>query len=178
MIAGNNAKNIPDLGRLKVIADKLFELIDLKDQDELQLMNGSKRINKQIKGDISFRNVSFKYKNRDEITLKNISFDIKQGEKIDLVGFSGCGKSTILKLLLGFYKCNEGSIQVDGELIEDYDIHCLRQHFCTVSQEPELFDETVEYNIIYNMQGVSKEELYDAVLKAKLWKSRLSLEQT
>lgn len=77
IIAGNNAKNIPDLGRLKVIADKIFKLIDLKDEDELQLTNGSKRINKQIKGDISFRNVSFKYENRDEITLNNISFEIK-----------------------------------------------------------------------------------------------------
>lgn len=60
-----------------------------------------------------------------------------------LVGASGCGKSTVLKLLLGFYRCQEGEILIDGEKIEDYDVHCLRKHFGTVSQEPELFDETV-----------------------------------
>lgn len=58
-----------------------------------------------IKGDIQFRNVRFKYSNRDDLALKNISFKVKAGEKIGLVGPSGCGKSTILKLLLCFYEC-------------------------------------------------------------------------
>lgn len=88
------------------------------------------------------------------------------------MGSSGCGKSTILKLLLGFYQCSEGSIFIDGEPIEDNDIHCLRKHFCTVSQEPELFNETVKYNIIYNMKGVDNEMFIDAVLKAKLGENR------
>jgi ABC-type multidrug transport system fused ATPase/permease subunit len=68
---------------------------------------------------------------------------VKAGEKAALVGASGCGKSTILKLIQGFYRCQSGEIRIDGELIDDWDIRCLRRHFGTVSQEPELFDETV-----------------------------------
>jgi ABC-type multidrug transport system fused ATPase/permease subunit len=83
-----------------------------------------------------------------------VNFSVKEGEKVGLVGPSGCGKSTILKLLLGFYSCQSGAIVIDGNTIEDYSVHCLRKHFGVVSQEPELFDETIEYNIVYNEDRV------------------------
>lgn len=76
-----------------------------------------------------------------------------------LVGASGCGKSTIIQLLLRFYEPNEGSIFVDGLDIKDYDIDALRRHFGIVSQEATLFDETVKYNILYGNDETSDEEL-------------------
>jgi ABC-type multidrug transport system fused ATPase/permease subunit len=75
-----------------------------------------------------------KYDSREEIALRNLSFEVKEGERIGLVGPSGCGKSTVLKLLLGFYSCQSGQIIIDEVPIDDYDIHCLRRHFGTISQ--------------------------------------------
>lgn len=66
--------------------------------------------------------------------MRGLCFKVKEGDKVGLVGASGCGKSTILKLLLGFYHCQEGEILVDNERIEDYDVHCLRRNLATVSQ--------------------------------------------
>ena len=72
-----------------------------------------------------------------------------------LVGASGCGKSTIIQLLLRFYEPNEGSILVDGVDLKEYDINALRRHFGIVSQEATLFDETVRYNILYGNDAAS-----------------------
>ena len=72
-----------------------------------------------------------------------------------LVGASGCGKSTIIQLLLRFYEPNEGSILVDGVNLKEYDIDSLRHHFGIVSQEATLFDETVRYNILYGNDAAS-----------------------
>jgi ABC-type multidrug transport system fused ATPase/permease subunit len=134
----------------------------------LQIKKNENLISKDIKGNITFKNVGFKYESREEFALKDVSFDIAAGERVNFVGSSGCGKSTILKLLLGFYHCREGEITIDGTPITDYDVHCLREHFGTVSQEPELFDDTVEYNIAYNLPNVSKEQIYAAARTAKL----------
>jgi ABC-type multidrug transport system fused ATPase/permease subunit len=71
------------------------------------------------------------------------------------VGASGCGKSTIIQLLLRFYEPNEGSILVDGVDLKEYDINALRRHFGIVSQEATLFDETVRYNILYGNDAAS-----------------------
>jgi ATP-binding cassette subfamily B (MDR/TAP) protein 1 len=76
--------------------------------------------------------------------------DIKEGEKAAFVGQSGSGKSTIIQLLLGFYSPTAGRILIDGINLNDYDIHHLRANFGVVSQEPILFNETIEYNIKYN----------------------------
>jgi ABC-type multidrug transport system fused ATPase/permease subunit len=78
---------------------------------------------------------------------------------VGLVGASGCGKSTIIQLLLRFYEPNEGSILVDGVNLKEYDIDSLRRHFGIVSQEATLFDETVQYNILYGNDAASDQEL-------------------
>jgi ABC-type multidrug transport system fused ATPase/permease subunit len=87
--------------------------------------------------------------------LKSVSFSVKAGERVGLVGASGCGKSTIIQLLLRFYEPNEGSILVDGVDLKEYDINALRRHFGIVSQEATLFDETVRYNILYGNDAAS-----------------------
>lgn len=68
-----------------------------------------------------FENVSFKYPGEDYCCLKNVTFSVKPAEKVGIVGRSGCGKSTIIKLLQGFYKPRSGKILIDGKNIEEYD---------------------------------------------------------
>ncbi len=76
-----------------------------------------------------------------------------------LVGASGCGKSTIIQLLLRFYEPSDGVILIDGIDIKEFDINALRRHFGVVSQEATLFDETVRYNILYGNSDASEEQL-------------------
>jgi len=83
--------------------------------------------------------------------LTNVSFKIIKGSKVAIVGHSGCGKSTILQLLYGFYKPTSGMIYIDGHNIKDYDIHHLRSSLGIVTQDPVLFNTTIESNIRYNL---------------------------
>lgn len=82
------------------------------------------------------------------------------------MGHSGCGKSTIFQLLQRFYEPSKGQILIDGQDIKDYDIHYLRKCFGVVSQEPVLFNGSFKYNIIYNMDKVSEDEMIKAAKQA------------
>lgn len=84
---------------------------------------------------IEFINVSFKYPNTEEYVLKNCSFVIEPGEKVGLIGLNGSGKSTIIKLIFGFYKPNEGKILLDGINLNEYDIYKLRKRFSVLFQD-------------------------------------------
>ena len=96
---------------------------------------------------IEFRNVDFKYPTRKNKILKNFNLIIEPKSKIALVGQSGCGKSTIIALLLRFYDVDHGAILIDDINIKKYDIKFLRSCFGVVQQEPVLFNGTIEYNI-------------------------------
>lgn len=81
---------------------------------------------------------------------------MREGQKIGIVGQSGCGKSTILSLLLGFYYPTSGDIFIENVNINDYDLSYLRQAFGVVSQEPVLFEQTIKWNIQYNLSEISE----------------------
>lgn len=87
-----------------------------------------------FKGDIEFRDVSFRYEDRQESILSNLNLIIKEGEKTALVGASGCGKSTLVQLLLRFYEPTEGNIFVGGTELRDFDLAYLRRQFGVVAQ--------------------------------------------
>lgn len=138
--AGNCSIFLPDLGASKVAAKKLFSILDLEDEHQLLDKVGSKKLQEPIKGNIQFVDVCFKYENREALVLNNFSMSIKEGQSIGLVGSSGCGKSTIFSLLLGFYYPDSGNIYIEGIDIKDYDLQHLRRSFGVVSQEPLLFN--------------------------------------
>lgn len=85
--------------------------------------------------EISFNNVSFKYPETNKYILNECSFTIKSGEKFGLVGLNGSGKSTIIKILLGFYKPTQGQVLIDGISIEKYNLVYLRKIFSVVFQD-------------------------------------------
>ena len=117
----------------------------------------SKRIKKELKGDIELKNIYFKYDNRDTMLFKGFNLSIPHSHKVSFVGTSGCGKSTIMQLLLRFYDVSQGEIFIDGINILDYDLRHLRRQFAIVSQEPVLFNGTIKENIIYNTKDVTME---------------------
>lgn len=119
----------------------------------IQIEEKSKMLKKQINGNFQFKDILFKYENRNEYLLKNFNLQIPFGEKVAFVGTSGCGKSTLMSFLLRFYEPESGTILLDGVNIKDFDIHYLRNQFGYVSQEPALFNDSFRANIIYNMSA-------------------------
>ncbi|MDA7714648.1 ABC transporter ATP-binding protein/permease [Candidatus Pelagibacter sp.] len=110
-------------------------------------------------GNISFKNVDFKYDNLEKKVLKSANLDIKGGKMTALVGLSGAGKSTILNLIPRFYDPNSGKIIIDNQSIHDFNINSLRKNISLVSQETTLFDDTVKNNIAYAKLGASNDEI-------------------
>lgn len=116
-----------------------------------------------IEGVIEFREVGFSYPDEEVVALKDISFSVKKGERIAILGKTGSGKSTIEKLLLGFYETTEGSILVDG--IESNQIHpvTLRDSVAHVPQESYLFFGTLKENVNFKSPNASDQVLWNAL---------------
>ncbi|PID76610.1 MAG: type I secretion system permease/ATPase [Deltaproteobacteria bacterium] len=116
----------------------------------------------KFKGDIEFREVSFTYPDEVKHALKNVSFKISPGERVGIVGAVGSGKSTISKLLMGFFDADSGSVFIDGLDIKQIDPADLRQNFSYVPQEVTLFSGTVRENITLKSPHATDEEIVRA----------------
>ncbi|CAG9322585.1 unnamed protein product [Blepharisma stoltei] len=101
------------------------------------------------KGEIEFKNVDFGYSLEYPLVLKNINFKLSPGKTIGIVGKTGCGKSTLVRLLYRFYDVTNGSILLDGYDIKTLSQSSLRRHIAIVPQDCSLFNDTLGYNIAY-----------------------------
>lgn len=137
---------------------RVFELIDLEE------INDSTDELPKLEGNIKLDDISFGY---TEINvLKDISIDIKKGEHVAIVGPTGCGKTTLINLLMRFYDPNKGSILIDGMDIKKYHRDSLRKNIGMVLQDTWLFDGTVYENIAFGKKDATIEEVIDAAKKA------------
>ncbi len=114
-----------------------------------------------LKGNIEFKNVSFKYPDNEAYALQNVSFTIKEGEKVAFIGKIGSGKSTIAKLILKLYEPLEGSILVDGIDIAQIDPADLRKSISYVPQDINLFRDTIKNNILCGNRFINDERLIE-----------------
>ena len=114
---------------------------------------------------IDFRNVTFSYDGANNV-LTDFSLQMKEGEHVALIGESGCGKSTVTKLMLGLYEIQDGNISVAGQSISHMTREQLRQLISYVPQEPELFHVSVMENIRYGRVTATDEEVIMAAKKA------------
>ena len=105
------------------------------------------------KGEIEFRNVSFKYPDGDEYVLKDISFTAKKGETVAIIGSTGSGKTTLINLIPRFYDVTEGEVLVDGINVKDYSQNFLHNKLGYVPQRAVMFSGSVNYNISYGDNG-------------------------
>lgn len=127
---------------------------------------GKKKI-REVKGAYEFRDVSFRYDEQTPV-LDHFSLSVKAGETIALVGESGAGKSTVMNLVIGFNHPTEGQVLLDGQDLNDIDLHSYRKFLAVVPQTSILFSGTIRDNITYGMPGVSDEWLWDAIRAAHL----------
>ena len=121
---------------------------------------------KNVRGDISFRDVSFRYNDNADKVLNHVSLDVPAGAYMALVGSSGAGKSTLCSLIPRFYDVTGGAITIDGRDIRDVTLKSLRDHIGIVQQDIYLFAGTIFENISYGRPGATREEVIEAARNA------------
>ena len=141
----------------------MFLLIDTKPQ---VLGLGSKSL-KDVGGSVTFSDVSFGYEN-DDVSINKVSFNLSPGEKVAIVGKSGAGKSTLIDLILGFYRPDQGKIEIGSVDISSILPMDLKSHIAFISQDVFLFDDTIEENIKDGFSAASKAEINIAVKNAQV----------
>lgn len=112
-----------------------------------------------FKGRIEFRNVTFSYEDNQTPILKNVSFTVEPYQRVALVGPTGCGKTTLVKLLLLLYEPQEGTILLDGIDIRNYPLDELRRHIGYIEQDIYLFSRTISENIAFGRPNATQEEI-------------------
>lgn len=119
-----------------------------------------------VKGDITFENVSFRYKDSSEMVLYNVNLEVPAGSYMALVGSSGAGKTTLCSLIPRFYDVNSGTIRIDGKDIREVTLKSLRSQIGIVQQDVYLFAGTIYENIAYGKPDATMEEVVDAAKNA------------
>lgn len=149
---------VTELQNALASAARVFELIDEKEQ--LPDRDGAKELEK-ADGRVEFDNVCFSYDKSREL-IKNLSISANPGQRVAIVGPTGCGKSTLINLLMRFYDPDSGMIKVDGENSADFTRKSLRKNFGMVLQETWLKSGTVRENIAYSNPDATDEEIIAA----------------
>lgn len=149
--------------RAQVSAKRINEVLDT----DITIKDG--KIDKDtnnIKGEVEFKNVSFKYPDADDYVLENISFKANKGETVAFIGSTGSGKSTLINLVPRFYDSTSGEVLVDGINIKEYRQEFLHTKLGYVSQKAVIFNDTVANNISYGDNGkgkISEEKIKKAI---------------
>ena len=162
------AKQIQDVG---VSIERLFEVFDeppeIDDPPEATPVS-------RLRGRVDFDHIDFHYEEGNPI-LKDFDLHVAAGETVALIGPTGCGKSTILSLVLRFFDVCGGTLLLDGLDIRTIDLTCLRRQFGIVLQEPLLFTVSIAENIRYSRPGATRAEIEEAARIAEIHDTVLAL---
>lgn len=140
---------------LKRVSELLDAPMDVEDRPGAQEL-------KDIRGDIEFRNLSFRYPDGEFDALENISFTIRAGENVGLVGKTGCGKTTLVDLILRTYNVPDGTLFIDGRDVNTLTIRSVRAGCAYVPQDNFLFSDTIENNICFGAPRKDREAVMTA----------------
>ena len=128
----------------------------------------AKQLIEDLQGKVDFDDVHFAYDEDGKEVLSGFDLHVKAGETVALVGPSGAGKTTVLNLVIGFYKTNRGRVSIDGIDMNDLDTRSIRKQLAVVPQGTVLFSGTIRDNITYGLEDVSDEQVQAAVDAANL----------
>ena len=149
---------VTELQNALASAARVFELID--EDPEAAEPAGAHELT-DVHGEVDLKNVDFSY-NKDVELIKNLNLNVKDGQRIAIVGPTGCGKSTVINLLMRFYDVDAGSISVDGYDIREVTRKSLRGNYGMVLQETWLKSGTIKDNIAYGRPDATDEEIIEA----------------
>lgn len=143
--------------------DRVFELLD----EKYDITDKPEAVEcRDVKGDIIFDHVHFRYDEGEERVLKDVDLHVKAGETVALVGMSGGGKSSLVSLIPRFYDVTDGRILLDGTDIRDFNVRSLRDKIGMVLQDNILFSDSVRENILLGRPGGTDEEVIEAAKAA------------
>ena len=140
--------------------NRINEFIKIEEETQSPYLNKFSVFEKEI----LFSNVNFSYEN--QIVINNLSLSIKKGEKIAIVGESGCGKTTIIDLLLNFFSIDSGIIKIDSKNIKKENLGRLRSLFGLISQDVFLFNDSIANNISFGNPNIDMNKIIDAAKQA------------
>ena len=145
--------------RGKASMKRIGELLDAKqdvtDREGVEALEN-------IRGDIEFRDLTFRYPDGEYNALENVSFTIQAGENVGLVGKTGSGKTTLVDLILRTYNVPDGTVFIDGHDVNDVSIRSVRAGCAYVPQDNFLFSDTIENNIAFGTDGRDRESIIKA----------------
>ena len=150
------------LQQARASLERVSALFNVVPEDNLN----SGHVAEKLCGDIEFRDVSFSYNGHGNPVLENISFHIRPKEHIAIVGPSGVGKTTLISLILRFYKPNFGEVYFDGRPAADYELRSLRNRIGYASQSTLLLRGTIRENLCYGNPSAGMEEVIQAAKAA------------
>lgn len=142
-------------------ARRIFALTESDDE----ISDADNKVLTDVSGNVKIDHVDFSYVPEKEL-IKDLNLDVKSGQQIAIVGPTGCGKTTIINLLMRFYDTDKGSISVDGNNIKDVTRDSLRLSYGMVLQETWIFEGTVRENIAYGKQDATEEKIVAAAKAA------------
>lgn len=151
---------ITELQNAIACAGRLLEVIDAKRESDAK-----GQLPSNVKGDFTVSDVAFSYDKNKEL-IKNLSFELKSGQRLAVVGPTGCGKTTLINLLMHFYDIDSGSIKVDSVGINTVSRKSLRQNVGMVLQDTWLKSGTIKENIVFGNENVTDEQVIEAAKKS------------
>ena len=151
------AQGLTNLQTASASAHRIFDFLE---SEELPDESRKTVELKTVKGEVEFNHVRFSYADApDKIIIKDFSAHVKPGQKVAIVGPTGAGKTTMVNLLMRFFDLNGGNIKIDGVSISDLKRENVHELFSMVLQDAWLFDGAIRENLVYNMQGVTDEQI-------------------
>ena len=151
---------ITELQNAIACAGRLLEVIDAEKESDAK-----GQLPSNVKGDFTVSDVAFSYDKNKEL-IKNLSFELKSGQLLAVVGPTGCGKTTLINLLMHFYDIDSGSIKVDSVDINTVSRKSLRQNVGMVLQDTWLKSGTIKENIVFGNENVTDEQVIEAAKKS------------
>ncbi len=151
------AQGMTNMQTASASAHRIFDFLE---SEELPDEAGKTAVLDHVHGKVSFEHVRFSYPDTpDKIIIRDFSAEVHPGQKIAIVGPTGAGKTTMVNLLMRFFEINSGSIKIDDIPIQDLRRENVHRLFSMVLQDTWLFEGTVRENLVYNMEGITEEQL-------------------
>ena len=151
------AQGMTNMQTASASAHRIFDFLE---SEELSDESGKTEQIEQVRGAVEFDHVRFSYPDSpDKIIIKDFSAKVQPGQKVAIVGPTGAGKTTMVNLLMRFFEVNSGSIRIDGVPTSELRRGNVHKLFGMVLQDTWLFEGTVRENLVYNMEGITEEQL-------------------